>query len=222
MDLAKVSAPDCTSDGEARYVTWGNLIQPILIYPRLVQISRDIRNILDLVENDRLSNALKSGDMLTHLAEEAFKLRSTNRLNELDHKALSTIEQDLKTIHAVASHVAQLERDIETLTAIKMLHNENGRKMMQKLRSEVPSDPSAFKSSKIPRASKYVLRTWMKKNQNHPYPTSSEKSHLQNLTGVNRRQIDHWFKNARRRSSTALVSQDLQCIFGFSFDDEKH
>ncbi|KAJ3366203.1 hypothetical protein GGF32_006652 [Allomyces javanicus] len=44
-----------------------------------------------------------------------------------------------------------------------------------------------------------LLRNWVTKHENHPYPDEEQKKLLCELTKLSREQLDHWFINARRR-----------------------
>lgn len=43
-----------------------------------------------------------------------------------------------------------------------------------------------------------VLIKWIHAHSNHPYPTKSEKDYLTLYAGMNLRQLNDWFANARR------------------------
>ena len=43
-----------------------------------------------------------------------------------------------------------------------------------------------------------VLIKWIHAHCNHPYPTKSEKDYLTLYAGMNLRQLNDWFANARR------------------------
>merc|ERR1719446_1162867 len=45
-----------------------------------------------------------------------------------------------------------------------------------------------------------VLMNWFNANEVDPYPSSGEKDRLSEMTGLDVRQIEHWFTNRRKRS----------------------
>jgi Homeobox KN domain len=51
-------------------------------------------------------------------------------------------------------------------------------------------------------AQRRELMNWYTSHPVHPYPTRSEKEHLSKVTGMNLKQIENWFINARRRQPT--------------------
>lgn len=44
-----------------------------------------------------------------------------------------------------------------------------------------------------------ILKRWLMTNMDNPYPTIDQKKTMMETTGLNRKQIDSWFKNARQR-----------------------
>lgn len=54
-----------------------------------------------------------------------------------------------------------------------------------------------------------VLREWYYQNQEYPYPSEDEKSHLSQETGFSRKRISTWFANARRRQKHKILSSTL-------------
>ncbi|KAL1959094.1 hypothetical protein VTO42DRAFT_2881 [Malbranchea cinnamomea] len=55
------------------------------------------------------------------------------------------------------------------------------------------------KNKRLPKEVVTILRSWLHQHRDNPYPTSEEKEELARQTGLDRRQITHWFSNARRR-----------------------
>jgi hypothetical protein len=54
-------------------------------------------------------------------------------------------------------------------------------------------------AARFPRAATKVLKDWMMRNIDHPYPTDEEKEMLKEQTGLGLVQISNWMANARRR-----------------------
>ena len=52
-----------------------------------------------------------------------------------------------------------------------------------------------------------VLKEWLHKHLNNPYPSDAEKLHLANKTGLTVLQVNKWFYNARRRDVKSLVDK---------------
>jgi hypothetical protein len=70
------------------------------------------------------------------------------------------------------------------------------------LRDEVPSASGTAKnSSRFPRKTAKVLKSWLASHKDFPYPSDEEKVELEVETGLSRSQISNWFTNARRRGS---------------------
>lgn len=46
---------------------------------------------------------------------------------------------------------------------------------------------------------KGILKNWMLRNLEHPYPSAQEKLFLQAQTGLSATQLNNWLSNARRR-----------------------
>lgn len=51
-----------------------------------------------------------------------------------------------------------------------------------------------------------VLREWFFQNQEHPYPTETQKAQLALETGFSQKRISTWFANARRRQKQKIQS----------------
>ena len=45
----------------------------------------------------------------------------------------------------------------------------------------------------------FILNKWFINNENYPYPTFDEKLSLSKETGLDKVQLENWFKNKRRR-----------------------
>ncbi len=43
-----------------------------------------------------------------------------------------------------------------------------------------------------------ILKTWLNKHIDNPYPTHKEKDALSKESGLSKRQIQNWFTNARK------------------------
>ena len=50
----------------------------------------------------------------------------------------------------------------------------------------------------------HLLKTWLKEHLDSPYPSHNDKVHLQRISGLNRKQIQIWFTNARKVRVTSL------------------
>ena len=44
-----------------------------------------------------------------------------------------------------------------------------------------------------------VLKEWLLDHMGHPYPTAKEKINLSKESGLERKQVDYWFTNKRKR-----------------------
>jgi hypothetical protein len=44
-----------------------------------------------------------------------------------------------------------------------------------------------------------ILLAWLEEHKQHPFPTVKEKEILMEKTGLDLKQLDNWFINARRR-----------------------
>jgi len=55
-------------------------------------------------------------------------------------------------------------------------------------------------SARFPKATIRILKRWVEEHSGHPYPTTPEKDHLRQLTGLKDGQISTWLANARRRN----------------------
>lgn len=63
-----------------------------------------------------------------------------------------------------------------------------------------------FKRSPFTVEQKQILFGWLNRQRKHPYPTSSEKEQLMELTGLSRDQINVWFTNHRIRQGLSNSS----------------
>ncbi|KAL4785036.1 hypothetical protein BJX76DRAFT_347351 [Aspergillus varians] len=59
---------------------------------------------------------------------------------------------------------------------------------------------------RLPRQAVSILRSWLHRHRQYPYPTKEEKEDLHQQTGLSKAQISHWFSNTRRRKLTGSVS----------------
>lgn len=69
---------------------------------------------------------------------------------------------------------------------------ENGNKKLQSMKYN-------RKRTNYPKSITRVLKSWLSKNLDHPYPDEVEKKYLILKTGLGNTQISNWFINARRR-----------------------
>lgn len=83
-----------------------------------------------------------------------------------------------------------------------------GRKQMRSLGHMGPIDDETTgeerpargaAASRFPRAAVKVLKDWMLRHFDHPYPTDEEKEDLKQQTGLSVKQISDWMANTRRR-----------------------
>ena len=51
----------------------------------------------------------------------------------------------------------------------------------------------------LPESSRGILREWLKDNEDHPYPSTAEKTMLAQHAGITVEQVANWFTNARVR-----------------------
>ncbi|KAI8080033.1 homeobox KN domain-containing protein [Halteromyces radiatus] len=61
----------------------------------------------------------------------------------------------------------------------------------------------------LPKSITCLLKEWLVRHVDHPYPTDNEKSFLQQETQLTINQISNWFINARRRLLPYLVASPL-------------
>jgi hypothetical protein len=57
-----------------------------------------------------------------------------------------------------------------------------------------------------------VLIEWIRKHQENPYPNAAEKATLQEVTGLDARQLNTWFANYRRRKQAGRSNKDVPYI----------
>lgn len=55
-----------------------------------------------------------------------------------------------------------------------------------------------------------VLKSWLERHADHPYPTSSENRNLARLTGLTESQIQRWFTNSRKRGKHVIERPPLE------------
>ncbi|KAI3448490.1 hypothetical protein Pfo_005155 [Paulownia fortunei] len=55
------------------------------------------------------------------------------------------------------------------------------------------------KKPKLPKDARTALLDWWNKHYRWPYPTEQEKNRLSDVTGLDRKQINNWFVNQRKR-----------------------
>ncbi|KAF8261471.1 homeobox KN domain-containing protein [Lactarius quietus] len=75
--------------------------------------------------------------------------------------------------------------------------------------SQVPASPTSStvlvverpprKRGKIPKPTTDLLKDWLHRHSDHPYPTEDEKKQLCAATGLSMSQLSNWMINARRR-----------------------
>ncbi|KAL2687918.1 hypothetical protein Neosp_005488 [[Neocosmospora] mangrovei] len=72
----------------------------------------------------------------------------------------------------------------------------------------ITRSPSASKSRfRLSSAQAGILEDWARMNEEHPYPTESEKLVLQQHTSLSRTQVCNWFTNYRRKRKAALQKE---------------
>jgi hypothetical protein len=60
----------------------------------------------------------------------------------------------------------------------------------------------------FPSAVSEILNEWARTHQENPYPSAAEKANLQEITGLDVRQLNTWFANYRRRKPAGGSSKD--------------
>lgn len=68
-----------------------------------------------------------------------------------------------------------------------------------KFTATLPDTSPRKKRGTLPKEAVQVLKDWLFKHFNHPYPTEEEKAQLAALTGLQTAQVNYWFINARVR-----------------------
>eukprot|EP01017_Pseudomicrothorax_dubius_P038983 TRINITY_DN5925_c0_g1_i1.p1 TRINITY_DN5925_c0_g1~~TRINITY_DN5925_c0_g1_i1.p1 ORF type:complete len:654 (+),score=123.91 TRINITY_DN5925_c0_g1_i1:47-1963(+) len=53
--------------------------------------------------------------------------------------------------------------------------------------------------NKLPKKATEILKNWFLQNIHNPYPNSDVKEYLSKATGLNKKQIQNWFTNSRKR-----------------------
>ena len=69
------------------------------------------------------------------------------------------------------------------------------------------------KRTNLPKESKAVLRTWLKRHFQHPYPAEEDKTALAAAAGITVEQVNNWFINARVREWKPKVQSHAQKYF---------
>ena len=57
-----------------------------------------------------------------------------------------------------------------------------------------------------------ILTKWTHEHQDNPYPTAAEKESLQQLTGLDARQLNIWFANYRRRKQAGRATKETTTL----------
>ncbi|KAK9322075.1 hypothetical protein V1517DRAFT_324553 [Lipomyces orientalis] len=183
---------------------------------RLVVLKSEIAILLKDVEGDLNLNSADACKLVIRAAEELSRLANESPLDQSVEIISSAIRRDIAKIHTITSHIAQFENDIDLMISIRQLHYRNRTRIAHKLLLPDPTVGTSFNRSGISKSSKLQLRNWLEEHCRFPYPTANEERDLQDITGLNKRQLDYWLMRLRRRLQQAHVSSDLQCIFGFS------
>ena len=55
------------------------------------------------------------------------------------------------------------------------------------------------KNTRFDGKTRKILKLWLNKNKNKPYPTLEQKNELAYITGLSLNQINVWFLNAKKR-----------------------
>ncbi|KAJ8102854.1 hypothetical protein POJ06DRAFT_299153 [Lipomyces tetrasporus] len=182
----------------------------------LVALKSEIATLLKDIEGDLDPNSADACKLVIRAAEELSRLANESALDQSVETISSAIRHDIAKIHTITSHIAQFENDIDLMISIRQLHYRNRTRIAHKLVLPDPTVGTTFNRSGISKGSKLQLRNWLEEHRRFPYPTSNEERDLQEITGLNKRQLDYWLNRLRHRLQQAYVSSDLQCIFGFS------
>jgi hypothetical protein len=90
--------------------------------------------------------------------------------------------------------------------------NENPDEDTQSVQAPIARDAPVYVKSNLPDQALVVLKAWYfdPLHVSHPYPSKSEKDELLMKTGLDRKQLDTWFCNARRRFHKTLTANPVQ------------
>eukprot|EP01083_Nonionella_stella_P174393 604390_1 len=102
----------------------------------------------------------------------------------------------------------------QTNTKKKKKKNAN-KEEISKQKEEKPKQATTAKRVKKPKFSEYnvrVLRDWYETHTNNPYPSSSEKHLMCQLTGLTKYQVSRWFCNVRTRKPPPELSDNDEDI----------
>lgn len=69
----------------------------------------------------------------------------------------------------------------------------------------VPKSDKGKKYKRLSTEAVRILKSWLYRHQNYPYPTDEEKIEFEQRTGLDRTQISNWFINARRRKRLGVA-----------------
>merc|ERR1712080_77004 len=64
---------------------------------------------------------------------------------------------------------------------------------------ESNNEKPKYRRANYPKQVSLILKTWLRRNIENPYPYEKEKAMLASQTGLDHTQINNWFINARRR-----------------------
>lgn len=68
--------------------------------------------------------------------------------------------------------------------------------------------PNAKKrDGNIQKQKTFHLKAWFRKNTENPYPTSAQKTDFCDTLGLDKKQVNNWFINARRRQIRRLTEE---------------
>lgn len=110
----------------------------------------------------------------------------------------------LETNYTILNNSQRLRNMVSISTASNYSRNNAlifgpNRKILSKQAQILSSQKSEKRKSNFDQKQLYILKTWIEKHVNHPYPSISEKEHLIRDSGLTIHQLNNWFINARRR-----------------------
>ncbi|KAK9366484.1 hypothetical protein V1509DRAFT_629595 [Lipomyces kononenkoae] len=193
---------------------------PTTTLEALLELKSQTGAILSDLEVDVIQDPVLTSKTVRRAAAELAKLEKVSQFDLQQQELSLAIRRDIANIHAIASHISQFETDVDLMITIRQLHYRFTTRIAHTLVVPDPSVGTSFNRSGISKSSKIQLRNWAYQHGRFPCQTAEEERDLLKVIGINKRQLDCWFKMLRRRKSHSHISSDLQCIFGVPADEE--
>jgi len=202
---------DGYEEGSEESILFDQLVRGIEIY---LQLRESIESSPIEREEEEEEEELSAKEQAEELVSE-IRRENENKIVETKTILLFAIQQIERETKEMKELWGSFRRQLESIQE----ESQNFQMENEKEQNEKEND---FKRRAIPNrrrlsaANRKILKEWSWNHLDHPYPGEHEKLSLSSQTSLDRRQIEDWFVNFRRRELEKMRNGKMK---GLSFEE---